>query len=327
MCNLGSDLPKIPAHNITRLNICEVDVDSKSRRKRSYAKAMMAEATIEVENSIPDDIPLSITIPPLSFDILVLGCEQRYPYVHIATTSSDAIHISPKTSVEINATSIIRELPDSFTQKCPNTGLSPLDTMLGYYMQGKNATIYVRGAQNPHPDTPEFIGEFLKKISVPIEIAGQSFGDVVKEFDIKDVHFSMPDPFADPKSPESNPRISGTIMALAALPKEANFNIDVNRIRAAADVFYKGKKMGVLELKEWQKAQSKRVDATETEGPMLMVQSRIKDAPLRITDQDVFSDVIEKMLFGKGVKLEVEALVDMEIFTVLGSLTMRNIPG
>ena len=288
---------------------------------------MMAEATIEVENNIPDDIPLSITIPPLSFDILVLGCEQRSSYVHIATTSSDAIHISPKTSVEINATSIVRELPDSFTQKCPNSGLSPLDTMLGHYMQGRNATIYVRGAQNPHPDTPEFIGEFLKKISVPIEIAGQSFGDVVKDFDIKDVHFGMPDPFADPKSPESNPRISGTIMALAELPKEANFNIDVNRLRATADVFYKGKKMGILELKEWQKAQSKRVDAMETEGAMLMVQSRIKDAPLRITDQDIFSDVIEKMLFGKGVKLEVEALVDMEISTVLGGLTMRNIPG
>ena len=80
--------------------------------------------------------------------------------------------------------------------------------------------------------------------------------------------------------------------------------------------------MGVLELKEWQTAQSKRV-----EGNMLMVQSRIKDVPLRITDQDVFSDVIEKMLFGKGVKLQIAALVDMEIATVLGGLTMRNIPG
>lgn len=323
----GSDVPGIPAHNITKLNIKEVEVEKIARRRRNVQKAMMAEATIEVENAIPGDIPLRFTIPPLSFDILVGGCVETDAHIMVATSSSEAIYIEPKKVIVVNANSLVKELPDSFTKPCPDTELSPLDTILGDYIQGKNATLYVRGAENPHPDTPEFIANFLKDINVPIPVTGHSFGNIVKDFDIKDVHFGMPDPFADPKSPKANPRISGTIMALAALPKEANFNIDVNRIRATADVFYKGKKMGVLELKEWQKAKSKRIDATEKEDAMLMVSSKIKDAPLKITDQDVFSDVIEKLLYGKEVMLDVKALVDIEVATVLGAITTRNVPG
>lgn len=327
MYTIGRDVPGIPARNITKLNIKEVEVGKNARRRRNVQKAMMAEATIEVENNIPDDIPLSFTIPPLSFDILVDGCAETDAHIMVATSSSEAINIEPQKAFEVNANSLIRELPESFTEPCPNTELSPLDTILADYIQGKNATLYVRGARSPHPDTPEFIANFLKDITVPIPVTGHSFVDVVKDFDIKDVHFGMPDPFADPKSPESNPRISGTIMTLVALPKEANFSIDVNRIRATADVFHKGKKMGVLELKEWQKAKAERIDGTKEENAMLMVSSKVKNAPLKITDQDVFSDVIEKLLYGKEVMLGVKALVDMEIATVLGALTVKNVPG
>lgn len=329
--NIGSDVPGIPAHNITKLNIKEIDIHEgpPGDRMRNVTRGLLASATVEVENEIPSEIPLRFTIPPLAFDMLVDGCAETDPHIIVAEAITSPISIEPKNRIAVNAQGLVRKLPDSFTKPCPNTELSPLDIILGDYIQGKNATIYVRGAHRSYPNlgTPQWIADFMKDITVPISVAGKNFDGLVEDFDIKDVHFSMPDPFADPKSPESNPRISGTIMALASLPKEANFNINVSRIRATADVFHKGMKMGVLDLKEWQKAKSKRIDATEEADAMLMVSSKIKDAPLKITDQDVFSDVIEKLLFGKEVTLDVKALVDMEVATVLGALTIRNVPG
>ena len=138
----------------------------------------------------------------------------------------------------------------------------------------------------------------------------------------------MPDPFAEPDSPESNPRISANIKALVALPEEMNFNISVGRVRADADVFYHGSKLGYLDLNKWQKANSSRIDSdNKDEGPLLAVQSAIEKAPLIVTDDDVFTDVLNALLFGgKGVELGIKAEVDVEMETALGQLAVRKIP-
>jgi len=58
----------------------------------------------------------------------------------------------------------------------------------------------------------------------------------------------------------------------------------------------------------------------------LKIQSRIKHAPLEITDEDVFSDVISAMLFGDSVMLKIKALVDVGVSTVLGELVVKEMP-
>jgi hypothetical protein len=107
-----------------------------------------------------------------------------------------------------------------------------------------------------------------------------------------------------------------------------NFNISVGRVRADADVFYKGKKLGKLDLHKWQKANSTRLaPESDDDGPSLLVQSNINDAPLDITDDDVFTDVVQALLFGsKSVFLSIKALVDVETETALGAFAIRKIP-
>lgn len=284
---------------------------------------MAADATLVVENNYP----ITLSIPPMNFDILVQDCDIVDPYIMLAEASTDSIAVLPESEIEVNVGGVVRELPSSLTQPCPRTALSPLDVLLGEYIHGEDATIYVRGSKRPSPETPAWISEFISTITVPVPFPGRSFDGLVKNFTLKDVNFGMPDPFADPNSPESNPRISGSIVVMAALPTMMNFGVNVSQVRATADVFHKGKKLGVLDVEKWQKAQSERIDATDGNNALLKVQSEIKDAPLNITDQDVFSDVVQKLLFGDGVILDVKALVDVEIETVLGSLIIRDVPG
>jgi hypothetical protein len=312
----NDDIPTMPQYKIKKLNFREVDIPS--------GTGMAADVALIVKNKYPVDF----TIPPLGFGILVDNCRKDEPYIMIADALTHDIHIHPQEDVELNVTGNVRQLPDSFVQACPGSHESPLDTIVGKYMSGQDTTVYVQGSESPSEDTPDWVTDLMKDITVPVSLPGRSFGSLIKNFTLDDTHFGLPDPFADPSKPESNPRISANIKAIVALPEEMNFNISVGRVRADADVFYKGKKLGILDLHKWQQANSTRLaPESEDDGPSLLVQSSINDAPLNITDDDVFTDVVQALLFGsKSVFLSIKALVDVETETALGAFAIRKIP-
>ncbi|PIA93479.1 hypothetical protein CB0940_04902 [Cercospora beticola] len=311
----GDEIPSIPAYDIKKLNFREVDIPT--------GKGMAADVSIKVQN----DFPIDFTVPPLGFGILVDNCEKSDPYIMLADAITEQIHIQPKKNVVANATGTVRELPSVLTQDCPGTSMSPLDMFLGRYIHGKTATVYVRGSDSPSLDTPGWITDLMRDITVPVPVPGRTFGHLIKNFSLTDTHFSLPDPWAEPGTPASNPRISANVLATISLPEEMNFSIDVNKVRADADVFYKKKKLGRLDLSKWQDANSTRIDARDDEGPTLLVQSAVKDAPLEIQDEDVFTDVIQALMFGtKTVVMTIKAEVDVGVDTALGDFAIRKIP-
>lgn len=311
----NKDIPEIPEYKIHKLNFHEVQLPDASR-------GMAADVSIEVANKYPIDF----TVPPLGFAILVDNCAPSDPYIQLADATTGNIHIEPKENVKLNVSGIVRRLPQAFTQACPGTHESPLDQLLGGYIHGKETTVYVRGSDSPSMDTPKWVTDLMSDITVPVPFPGHSFGHLIRKFSLADVHFGLPDPFAEPDTPEAQPHISAQIKALVALPEEMNFNISVNRVRADADVYYHDKKMGKLDLKKWQPANSTRVDS-EDEEPRLAVESYIENAPLTITDDDTFSEVVQALVFGsKMVYLKIKADVDVEMVTALGELAVRKIP-
>ena len=305
----------MPHYNITRLNFRDVQIPSAGR-------GMAAEVSLSVTN----DYPISLEIPALGFDILVPNCASDEPYILLADAITDSIVVQPYADVKVDVGGIIRQLPDTLTTTCPNSDSSPLDLLLGDYIHGQDTTLFVRGSNAPLGNTPEWITKIISSVTVPVPFPGHTFNNLIQNFSLTDVHFGLPDPFAEPGTPESNPSISGNIEVLAALPKEMNFGINVSRVRANADVFYKGKKLGVLELKKWQAANSTKMTADGT--PSIKIVSQIRDAPLNITDEDVFDDVVQALLFGgRPVVLKVKALVDVEVGTALGEFIIRDVPG
>ncbi|KAK5163753.1 uncharacterized protein LTR77_010426 [Saxophila tyrrhenica] len=308
------DVPAVPEYDIRKINVHEAEGDE---------EGMEADVRLSAMN----DYPIDFEVPGLGFEVLVDGCVDSDPYIHVANAKTDETHVRPKREVELDVTGMVRKLPDVLTQDCPDSDKSPLDTLLGNYMRGKENTIYVRGSKSPSKDTPSWITELIRDIVVPVPLPGKSMGHLIRNFTLADTHFSLPDPFADPDAPESQPRISAKVQALVALPEEMNFNISANRVRADADVYYKHKKLGNLDLHRWQPANSTRVEGTKKEGPGLMVESIVDKAPLNITDNDVFADVIQDMVFGdKGVVMQIKADVDVEVETALGEFKVRRIP-
>ena len=306
----------MPKYDITKLNFHEVKLPGSER-------GMAADVSLTLSNQYP----VTLTIPRLGFDILVPNCSPEQSYILLANATTRQIQVSPKEDVKVSVSGIVRELPEVLTTVCPNTQTSPLDTLLGQYISGLETTIFVRGAKAPSSDTPSWISELINSVVVPLPFPGRSFDGLIRDFSLDDVHLSLPDPFAEPDAPEGQPKISATVKAEVNLPKEMNFPIAVSRVRADAIVYYHDKKLGLLDLREWQAANSTRVEAHGDEPAGLAVESVVKDAPLKITDDDLFAEMVQALIFsGKHLTLGVKAKVDVETETALGKFIVRDLP-
>lgn len=269
--------------------------------------------------------PIRFDVPPLRFDVLVPNCQPEQNYLFLADAKTAKTLVRPKEAVTLNVTGLIQELPKRLTSACPISKTSPLDAVIADYLEGKATTIYVRGGAEQGKETPRWITDLIKGTTVPLPLPGHPFDNLIRNFSLTDVHFSLPDPWAEPDSPGSHPKVSATVKALVAVPKDMNFNLDVDRVRADADVFYHGIKLGHLDLHRWQSASTSKVHDGDRRG--LLVQSKVDEAPLTITNEDAFADLMQSLLFGsKGAVLGVEAKVDVNIKTALGEFVVREIP-
>ncbi len=317
MVIIANKIPRIPEYNISKLNFREVPNPGDDR------VAMAAEVSLSAFNPYP----VQLSIPELAFEILVPNCNVFDPYITVADAITSRIDVMPQADVLVDVRGVIQDLPESLIRVCPDSNWSPLDHLLKQYMNGEAATVFVRGKRQSPGDVPDWVGEIVSSFTVPVAFPGQTFDNMIRNFSLTDVHFTLPDPMAEPGDADGDPRVSGTIVVTAGLPAEMNFDINVTQVRATADVSYHGKKFGELNLEEWQAANSTRYRATDDIEATLKIQSRINNAPLKITDGDIFSDVIQALILGgTKVVLDIKAFVDVRISTVLGNLELKEVP-
>lgn len=315
LIDVANQIPVMPQYRIGQLGFSEGERDG--------VKGMIANVSLALEN----DYPVHFEIPRFRFDILVPGCLAGEDFLVLAEATTAQTQVRPKTDVNVSVSGFVQELPEALITACPETQTSPIDRLLGSYIEGKETLIYVRGSSSPSPDTPEWITDFMKDVVVPVPFPGHEFQDLIRNFTLASVHFGLPDPFASPGSSKSKPRISAIVKALIGLPDEIRFPIEVVQVRATSDVYYKDNKLGELDLHEWQSANSTRTVLPDEEQEGLLVRSIVKDAPLDVTDDDVLADVVQALVFGSTpVILGVQAKVDVETQTILGKFVVRDIP-
>ena len=275
--------------------------------------------------SVMNDYPVRFDFPSLCFDIMVPNCQPGQDYLFLANAKTSTLHVRPKQPIDLNVTALVSKLRKPLITTCPKSDVSPLDAILADYLKGKETTVYVKAGGEQDSQTPAWLVDIIQDTVIALPLPGHPFDKVIRKFSLADVHFGLPDPWAEPGSPESNPRVSAVVNALVGLPRDMNFNIDVNRVRANASIFHKGQKLGVLDLSKWQPARtSKGSDGNQS---VLIIRSEIDDAPLKITDDDVFTDLLQALIFdGEGATLGIKAGVDVNTNTVLGNFVVKGIP-
>lgn len=307
----------MPEYSIDHLNFYDIPMDE------SRQKAVAANVSVTAYNGFP----VSGTVPVLAFEVLVPACNESQPYIAVAEAATAKITVQSHANVTADGKGIIKEIPESLTEACPLSKLSPLDHFMESYLHGEDAKVFVRGKKLPPSDTPDWVESIIEGITVPIDLPGKSFGNFIRNFSLTDVDFKMPSPFADPRDPDSQARVSGNVEVLAAIPEELNLDLGVKSIRSFADLYYNKNKLGELNLDDWQKANSKKVPGIDGDQDLLNITANIIDAPINITDSDVFGDLLQQMFFGEDdLFLDVNSTVDGRVSTVLGTIVVKNIP-
>lgn len=307
----------MPEYSIDHINFHDVTDDEDGDR------AVAANVAITAYN----DFPVSGTVPVLAFEVLVPACNESEPYIFVAEAANKKIEVHAHANVTAHGEGVIKEIPESLTQACPLSKLSPLDHFMESYIHGEDAQVFVRGKKLASSDTPDWVESIIEGITVPIDLPGKSFGSFIRNFSLADVDFKLPSPFADPRDPDSQARVSGNVEVLAAIPEELNLELGIKSIRSFADLYYEKKKLGELNLEDWQKANSEKIPGIDGEQDLLNVTAQIIDAPINITDSDLFGDLLQRMFFGEDdLFLDVNATVDGRVSTVLGTIVVKNIP-
>lgn len=199
-----------------------------------------------------------------------------------------------------------------------------MDNFLDSYLHGDSSTVYVSG--NDHQDNseaPKWLSAFLKNVTVPAPFPGHEFDNLVESIGLSRVKFKSPDKDAKPGTPEAAPRLSAVVDATVTLPKEMKFPIDVQSLKARANLSYHGEKFGEMHMTDWQPATSHITD----EGK-LAVRAEIFQAPLDITNYEIFRMVVQRLLWGggRGLILGVDGIADVKMDTTLGDFAVRGIP-
>lgn len=314
-CRTGKDIPVMPKFNIGRSVFHEV--------QESHQTSLKAEATLQVNN----DYPVDLMMPPLNFDIFVDNCSPNEPYIKLADARTPSIHLEPKKDLNLKVVGLIRNLPDAILKVCPKTQRSSLDSILSDYIRGDDSTVYVRGSSTPSKETPKWMADLMSQLTIPLPFPGHAFGHLVKDFQLQNVRFELPDPSKDSNTTNITPKVSADVRALVMVPEEMNFPLEVRQFKAAADVFYQGQKLGYLDLDEWRSAESNPVKNVTTGHENLEVISRMDQVPLTITDNDVFVEVVQGLIHNNDtLRLTVKADVDVELKTSLGQFIVRGIP-
>lgn len=281
----------------------------------------------DVSVTVSNNFPIDLTVPSLTFDALIPDCSPKDSLITLASATTEAMQIHPHTDLEVSVHGVARQLPDALITDCPNSELSPLDVFVGKYLHGEDTKVYIRGSTAQPPDTPHWITELVSSITVPVSVSGHTFNNLMKNFTLANVHLSLPNPFADPNTPEAQPRLSAVAKASIVLPKEMNFPVNVSRVRVKADVLYRKKQLGRIDHQKWLPANSTRVEAQDGDEAILLVESVVEDAPMEITDAGVFAELAQNMIFGDdGIILGIDANVDVDMSTPVGEFVLKDIP-
>ena len=277
---------------------------------------------VSASATVPNPYTIKLNLPSLGFGISLLGCDKEL--IPIATAITPEYLVEPKTDINITITGTVDNLPDALTTTCPGTGRSSMDNFLDSYLHGDSSLVYVHGGgHQKDSEAPKWLSNFLQAITVPAPFPGHKLDNMVEGISLSRVKIVLPDRHAKPDSPEAVPKLSAVVDATVALPKEMNFPIGVESLKASVNLSYHGGKFGEIHMTDWQPA----VSHLTSEGK-LAVTAEIHQAPLNITDYDIFRAVARGIFWGggRGLVLGIDGFTDVKMETTLGAFAVRGIP-
>lgn len=257
-------------------------------------------------------LPVDAAIPSANVQISIAGCGQEL--ITLATGQNLPVKLHRNEShIAVRAIGECREIPTKALAKCKDTpGLSPVDRIMQQYLAGNATTVYISGIADGH----SWIQDLLAQVSIPVDIPGTQADQLARDIELSNVKFNLPSFLGG----GGKPKISGKISGVIDIPADVEVGIEVESIHVLADLLYKKRKFATIESPGWAPATSRFRTSRE-----LQVEVVLRDAPVTITNQDIFSAILSELLGGNAL-VDVTGKGDVRVETSLGQFEAHKLP-
>lgn len=297
-------------------NISDINVTPKPDSKEVLAVGFSA--------FLENGYDISMSLPPLLWEVSIEGCESMVPIVDGVT---NAIDVKPFTTVNVSVDSNVGEISRDLLQHCLNDNKSPLDRFIHKYLSGSPTSLSVAGKLSGYL-MPKWLEELLQHVSIKLDF--QSPGqkeDLIESISFQNLKLELPEsknPLVKPKGP---PRISAIVSATCRSPSKIIIANDVKagitNARGVSGFFSEDKEFARVMLEDWVPCMTRREENT---NDVFIVDFALDSVPLDITDQTVFGKVLQTILVNGQAPVRIEALADAELRTPIGEFVLTEIP-
>ncbi|GMF82565.1 unnamed protein product [[Candida] boidinii] len=126
------------------------------------------------------------------------------------------------------------------------------------------------------------------------------------------------------------PMINGALKIYIRLPYFITLDlVKVDDLKGFANLTYTGEKFSDISITNWQNATTTLISKDDQDDfyNLILVESKLEKMTLNITDLDLFQIIVGQVLAIGSVPIDIHALIDILVGSILGSIELDGIPG
>ncbi|OUM53172.1 hypothetical protein BVG19_g2434 [[Candida] boidinii] len=176
----------------------------------------------------------------------------------------------------------------------------------------------------------DFFNNLINKIDIPVIYKLDKLNDIINDKILKNV--TMEDINFDFNNDDGSgmPMINGALKIYIRLPHFITLDlVKVDDLKGFANLTYTGEKFSDISITNWQNATTTLISKDDQDDfyNLILVESKLEKMTLNITDLDLFQIIVGQVLAIGSVPIDIHALIDILVGSILGSIELDGIPG
>lgn len=260
--------------------------------------------------------PIEAEIPSLKWDIKIPGCQNGKRELLVSTGKTSNIHLEPYSVANASISASLSKVPQELLELCGPGEKSPLDTFISNYLGGEENKVIIQGSAG-QGEVPSWMNEILSQFKFEYKLDGKTTeDDLIKDLRFDDFNLQIPD--------GRNAKVSAAVKVTVSPPNsiqvDENIPLKVAQARGVADLYSQNVNFAQVVIDEWVPCTTHVVDHDYIVG------FQLKDVPVIVKDRNLFSQVVQSILFKGSAPVRVESLVDAKVSLPIGEFVLSEIP-
>ncbi|OWB54832.1 hypothetical protein B5S28_g689 [[Candida] boidinii] len=176
----------------------------------------------------------------------------------------------------------------------------------------------------------EFFNNLINKIDIPVNYKIDKLNVIINDKILKNV--TMEDINFDFNNDDGSgmPMINGALKIFIRLPYFITLDlVKVDDLKGFANLTYTGEKFSDISINNWQNATTTLISKDDNDDfyNLILIESKLEKMTLNITDLDLFQIIVGQVLTIGSVPIDINALIDILVDSILGNIELDGIPG